>query len=283
MITLDNLTYGYRKGIAAIDAVTTNIGSGMHLLLGENGAGKTTLLKLIAGLLYAKNGKCLIDGTDVDRRQPLTLRGIFYLGDNMAFPAETVNIMAQIHAPFYPTFSGELLKKNLEQFGMNGDEKLNNLSPGNRHKAQVAYALALGTYVLLMDEPTNGLDITSKQTLARMIAECAGEEQTVIVSAHNVDNFANLYDGVIVMSHGRMLLNAATWQITERITFRASMEAPTEATLYTEQRFGLYRTMERNLTGEETPLDYTLLYNSLMSTDRDKVIEEINSTNSTEL
>ncbi|MDE7443247.1 MAG: ABC transporter ATP-binding protein [Muribaculaceae bacterium] len=283
MITLENLTYYYRKGIPAIDVVNANIGSGMYLLLGENGAGKTTLWKLISGLLYPRSGECRINNQNVASRQPLTLRDIFYLGDNMVFPADTINTMAAIHAPFYPTFNARQLAANLEMFGMNGYEKLNSLSLGNRHKAQVAYALALGTQVLLMDEPTNGLDITSKQILAKMIAQCVSEEQTVIVSTHNVDNFPNLYDGVIVLSHGRMLLNAPIWQITERISFNASMEVPATDTLYSEQRFGLYRTITPNTTGDETTLDYTLLYNSLMSSNRDKIIKQITHTDSSQL
>lgn len=282
MITLDNLSYHYRKGIPAIEAITAGIGSGMHLLLGENGAGKTTLLKLMAGLLYARSGQCMLDGENVALRQPGTLDRIFYLGDNMVFPADNINVMARIHAPFYPTFNAERLAHNLAMFNMTGDEKLINLSLGNRHKAQVAYALALGTQVLLMDEPTNGLDITSKQTLARMIAECVTGEQIVIVSTHNVENFPNLYDGVLVMSHGRLLINAPAWQITERITFKASMEMPAQTALYTEQRHGLYRTIGPNTGDEETTLDYTLLYNSLMSPGRDKIIELINHTDTTQ-
>lgn len=282
MITLDNLTYGYRKGITAIDSVSTQISSGMYLLLGENGAGKTTLLKLLAGLLFPRSGQCLIDGTAAGKRDPETMAKLFFLGDNMTYPAQTINIMARIHAPFYPNFSEERLKENLSMFGMNGDEKLQNLSLGNRHKAQVAYALSLGAEILLMDEPTNGLDITSKQILAHMISQCISEDQTLIVSTHNVDNFPNLYDGVIVMSQGHMLLNAPTWQITERVTFRGNMMPP-EAPLYMEQHFGLYRSIEPNTDESETTIDYTLLYNGLMSPNRDKILEHLTNQNTTQL
>ena len=282
MITLNNLTYRYRKGTTAIDSVSTQIGSGMHLLLGENGAGKTTLLKLMAGLLFPCSGQCLIDGTASGKREPETMAKLFFLGDNMTYPAQTINIMARIHAPFYPNFSDDRLKENLSMFGMTGDEKLTSLSLGNRHKAQVAYALALGAEILLMDEPTNGLDITSKQTLARMISQCVSDEQTVIVSTHNVDNFPNLYDGVMVMSHGRMLLNTPTWQITERVTFRGNM-IPPEAPLYLEQHFGLYRSIEPNTDGTETTIDYTLLYNGLMSPSRDKILQHLNTQNTPQL
>ena len=68
MIELKNLTYAYRRGHVAIDNVTADLPSGIHLLLGENGAGKTTLLRLIAGLLIPTEGCCMIDGTTMTRQ-----------------------------------------------------------------------------------------------------------------------------------------------------------------------------------------------------------------------
>lgn len=169
MIVLNNLTYRYRKGAEALTDVSASIGPGIHLLLGENGAGKTTLLHVMAGLLYPSSGECLIDGEDASRRLPSELSRMFFLGDNMPFPAKTINEMSRIHAVFYPGFDPVQLQENLKSFGLTGDEPIAKMSLGNRHKSQVAYALALRTDILLLDEPANGLDISAKQALQSML------------------------------------------------------------------------------------------------------------------
>ena len=74
MIELKNVTYAYRRGFVALDKVTADVPSGIHLLLGENGAGKTTLLRLIAGLIIPTEGCCLVDGATMTRREPSTLK-----------------------------------------------------------------------------------------------------------------------------------------------------------------------------------------------------------------
>lgn len=275
MITLNQLSFGYFKWAEALTNVSACIGSGIHLLLGENGAGKTTLLHIIAGLLKPQKGECLIDGCNVADRMPSVMSQVFFLGENMPFPANTINEMAKIHAVFYPTFDSAMLKANLDAFGFNGSEKLKDLSLGNRKKAQLAYALSLRTSVLLLDEPTNGLDITSKQTLQTLIARCIDETQTLIVSTHTVFELQNLYDSIIMLSKGRMLLSMSTFDIIQRLAFRTSPIPPVEC-LYKEQRMGLNQYIEPNHGEDETALNYTLLYNALLSPERDRIIEILN-------
>ena len=275
MITLNQLSFGYFKWAEALTNVSACIGSGIHLLLGENGAGKTTLLHIIAGLLKPQKGECLIDGCNVADRMPSVMSQVFFLGENMPFPANTINEMAKIHAVFYPTFDSAMLKANLEAFGFNGSEKLKDLSLGNRKKAQLAYALSLRTSVLLLDEPTNGLDITSKQTLQTLIARCIDETQTLIVSTHTVFELQNLYDSIIMLSKGRMLLSMSTFDIIQRLAFRTSPIPPVKC-LYKEQRMGLNQYIEPNHGEDETALNYTLLYNALLSPGRDRIIEILN-------
>lgn len=272
MITLNQLSFGYFKWAEALSNVSACIGSGIHLLLGENGAGKTTLLHIIAGLLKPQKGECLIDGSNVADRMPSVSNLVFFLGENMPFPANTINEMAKIHAVFYPTFDPDMLHDNLEAFGFNGSEKLKDMSLGNRKKAQLAYTLSLRTPVLLLDEPTNGLDITSKQTLQNLIARCIDDTQTLIVSTHTVFELQNLYDSIIMLSKGRLLLSMSTFDIIQRLAFRTSPVPPVDY-LYKEQRMGLNQFIAPNHGEDETALNYTLLYNALLSPERDRIIE----------
>ena len=166
MIELKNLTYAYRRGLVAIDNVTADVPSGIHLLLGENGAGKTTLLRLIAGLLIPTEGCCMIDGTTMTRREPSTLKRVFMMPDTMEIPTKSIREFAKIHSKFYPGYSQEAFEENLREFELNGSETFNHLSLGLRHKTLLAYIIALGVDVLLLDEPANGLDINSKKHCA---------------------------------------------------------------------------------------------------------------------
>lgn len=263
MIILNNLTYVYRKGAEALSNASASIGGGIYLLLGENGAGKTTLLHIIAGLLYPSKGECELDGSPVSARQPETMRRIFFLGDNMKFPFISIEEMVKCHAVFYPTFDAEMLQRNLERFGMTGRERLSKLSLGNRHKAQLAYALSLRTEVLLFDEPANGLDIPSRQQLQTMIAECVNEEQTVIVSTHIVSDLRNLYDGVLVLSCGKLLLADTADSLLGRVSFTVTSVPPVNP-LYMERRFNQFHAIQRVDDAEESAdIDYELLFNAL--------------------
>ncbi|MCI8997493.1 MAG: ABC transporter ATP-binding protein [Muribaculaceae bacterium] len=275
MITLTNLTYSYHRGVVAINDASAVVSPGIHLLLGENGAGKTTLLRIIGGLLIPQNGSCSIDGEDVKLRLPSTLQRTFFLPDTVELPAKSVNAFAAIHSRFYPNFSRDTLEANLREFGLTGDEEFSKLSLGMRHKAIVAYAISLHVDVLLLDEPANGLDITSKKSLRSMLARNTGEEQTVIISTHTVSDLKELYDGLIVLSKGKLLICRPSWEISERLACIDTTIPPAQR-IFMEQGLGIFHSLIINEDGLTTDLNYHLLYSALMSPERDRILEIIN-------
>ena len=277
MITLKNLSYRFPSwGVVALDDVSADIPTGIHLLLGENGAGKTTLLHIIAGLrTAAPTESCTIDGIPTALRDPQLLADTFIFTDEMKFPFPTINEMVQRHACFYPSFDYDMLQANLARFGMDGSEALDKFSLGNRKKAQLAYILSLRSRILLLDEPANALDISAKQTLLQMLAQCTDEGQTVIISTHTVWDFQNLFESVIVLNHGKLVLNKPIWEITERVSF-VSDSMPIPNAIYIEPLLGKYLAITPN-TGNTTDVDYTLLYNALQSPSRDNLLNILNS------
>ena len=276
MITLENVSFSYRRGAEALRGVSARIGEGVHLLLGENGAGKTTLLHVMAGMLYPSEGKCSIDGVDTSLRLPLTQQRVFLLGDEMVFPARTINEFRSIHSQFYPTFSQEMLESALSAFGMTGDEPLDRMSLGTRKKAHIAYALSLRVPVLLLDEPANGLDIDSRKILRRLMSECISPEQTVVVSTHSVVDFGPLYDGVLVLHRSGLILAMTTMAILSRLAFPVTPVRPDDA-LYVEQELGVYRSIVPNEDSDPmTDIDYALLYSALMSRQSDEILNRLN-------
>lgn len=275
MITLDNVTFSYKNsGKSALTKMSAQVDKGIHLLLGENGAGKTTLLHVMAGLLKPQEGFCSIDGEVMSARSPRAMAGVFFLPEDMQFGAKTINDFAKIHSPFYPTFSAEMLAENLKEFGLTGDEQLKSLSLGNRKKTNIAYALALRTSVLLLDEPANGLDIDSKKALQTILARCISEEQTVIISTHTVWDLQNLFEGVIVLHGSNLVLAMPMWQITERIAFVDDAVCPDNA-LYREQDVAGFHAIVANTEGVETNVNFTLLYTALRSEKASTILKEL--------
>lgn len=266
MIEFKNVSYTYGKSAHnALRDVNATMAPGIHLLLGENGAGKTTLLHIVAGLRFPTAGECTIDGRSTALREPEVLSHCFMLADEMELPAPTINKLKAIHACFYPTFSADNLADNLAAFGMDGNEKLRDMSLGTRKKAYLAYALALNTKVLLMDEPTNGLDIAARKTLRRLLGVGVGPERTVIVSTHNVGDLEVLYDGLTVLRRGELLLSMTTEEILSRLSF-ISESAPHPDALYVERDMGVVHSIVANKLGEPaTHINFPLLYMALQT------------------
>lgn len=276
MITFNNLCYRYPKGPEALSDITAAISPGIHLLLGENGTGKTTLLHIIAGLLYPTAGSVEVDGMSPRLRQPALLEKIFFLGDDMTLPGGTALAFAHTAAKAYAGFDAGLLADYLARFGLTGRERLDRLSLGNRRKSLIAVALALRTQVLLLDEPANGLDIGSKETLGRMLAEAAGDNRTIIVSTHVTHDFHNIFDGVIALRRNRLQLDATLTDILSAVAFTAGMIPPVEA-IFTHQSAGLFRSITAAGADTETDIDYNLLYMALQSDRADIITSLINS------
>jgi len=275
MLELRDLTYAYHKSADALSGITASVSPGIHLMLGENGAGKTTLLHVMAGLLTPKAGDCLLCGVDVAARMPETQAQIVFLADDAQIPARTVNAWAGIHAPFYPQFSADDLQKWLGLFGLTGDEPLKSMSLGNRRKAAIAYTLALHCPLTLLDEPTNGLDINAKKLLRRIMLESLADNQIIMVSTHTVEDLEQLYDSVMMISRGHVVMNERVDALGTCLSF-VSSPAPLPDALYGELVPGGYRSIIAGGDyGESTQVDFNLLYSALMSERSNEILNQI--------
>ncbi len=278
MLTLNDIHFSYRKGPEAVVGATAQIGEGIYLLLGENGAGKTTLLHLMSGLLFPGSGTVELDGTDITRREPAALRRIFFMADDFESPFPTVNALAARHGQFYPGFNHEMMYANLADFGLTGKEKLRHLSLGMKRKSYLAYVLALGVDILLLDEPANGMDIDSKKMLRRIIMRCVGEGQTLVVSTHNVHDLAAVADHLMLMRRGRLDLVMPLWKITERVSF-VSAPQPFAGAIYQEPEAGMFKAVVPNEDGIDTDIDIPLLYSAAMAPVGDMMVDFLTKNN----
>lgn len=277
MIEISNISFNYRHGVEALRGATGTLEPGIHLLLGENGAGKTTLLKVMAGLLHPSEGQVLLDGAPVASHSPAVMRSLFFLPETMEIPFATFDELARYHSPMYPLFSPEDFRQNMQEFGLDGAMRLADCSLGTRRKGLIAYALALHTPLLMMDEPANGLDINSKKAMRAMMARCVAPEQTVVVSTHNITDLLELYDGLMLLHNGKLEVCLPTYTLACRLECVAAPE-PVAGALYWELSAGRYLSLVPNRTGEPASLDYSLLYSALMSTAAPQVLAAVNRT-----
>jgi len=208
MISIQDIKFGYNNHQAVLDGFSLDFSqSGVYGLLGKNGTGKSTLLYLMMGLLRPKEGNVSIDGISATLRRPEVLSEMFLVPEEYDLPRISLRKYMKAIKPFYPRFSEELLEKCLANFEMTSDVNLGALSMGQKKKVYMSVALAANTRYLLMDEPTNGLDILSKSQFRKAVIDGMNDEKTVIISTHQVHDVERLLDHVCIIERNKVLLN----------------------------------------------------------------------------
>ena len=261
MITLKELSFSYSRKKEVLDRINLEVGSG-HIcgLLGKNGEGKTTLLNLLSGQIFPDQGSCLVLEEIPSERNARFLQQIFLLPEEISMPEVTAIEYIKMYAPFYPTFRDDICKACVESFEINLSDRLSKMSQGQRKKVAITLALAAHTPLLLMDEPTNGLDIPSKATFRRLVASLIDDNQTVIISTHQVRDLESLIDTVLILDQRQILLNKTLNEIGEKLYFGPLL--PEEKALYSEPTpQGTIGVTARD-GKEETAVSLELLFNA---------------------
>ena len=264
MITLKELSFSYSRKKEVLDRINLEVGSG-HIcgLLGKNGEGKTTLLNLLSGQIFPDQGSCLVLEETPSERNARFLQQIFLLPEEISMPEVTAIEYIKMYAPFYPTFRDDICKACVESFEINLSDRLSKMSQGQRKKVAITLALAAHTPLLLMDEPTNGLDIPSKATFRRLVASLIDDNQTVIISTHQVRDLESLIDTVLILDHRQILLNKTLNEIGEKLYFGPLL--PEEKALYSEPTpQGTIGVTARD-GKEETAVSLELLFNAAIT------------------
>ncbi|ODT51749.1 MAG: ABC transporter ATP-binding protein [Paludibacter sp. 47-17] len=267
MIEVKNLSFYYRRQRPLFTSLNLEMKSGRIVgLLGRNGAGKTTLLQLMAGLLAPKGGEIRVDGRRPFDRLPGFLTDVYMVPEEFSFPHVTIEVYTKAFSPFYPRFDRQKLDAILAEFQLKADEQLNKLSHGQRKKFLIAFALASNCRLMILDEPTNGLDIPSKSQFRKILVSSVSDEQLVIISTHQVKDVDTIIDTVTVVDEGRLIFNEATDEITSHFYFeRIDSLDGEENILYQEAGIGGYRVMRPADGVRESHIDLELLFNAIIS------------------
>ena len=220
MLKIQNITHGYTSIHNVLENFSLSYEEpGIYGLLGKNGTGKSTLLYLIMGLLRPKQGEITLNGANTQERLPESLQEMFIVPEEYNLPSIPLPDYLKVLRPFYPNFDEQLMVKLLQEFDMlnvngatlneNGIPQINlgALSMGQKKKVYMCIALAARTKLLLMDEPTNGLDIPSKSQFRKVVAQGMRDDQIVVISTHQVRDVETLLDHVTIIEQNAVLLN----------------------------------------------------------------------------
>jgi ABC-2 type transport system ATP-binding protein len=213
MIHVEHLTRTYGP-LKAVDDVSFTIGPGEIVgLLGHNGAGKTTIMKMLTGFLEPTAGVIRIDGLDLAADLRRVQARIGYLPENCpVYPEMTVAGALGYHAGLHGVGAAELgplLRAALARTGLTdkADQTIATLSRGYRQRVGVARAILHRPRILILDEPTNGLDPTQIQHMRELLRELA-HEATLLISTHILQEVQAVCDRVLIIQHGRLALDA---------------------------------------------------------------------------
>lgn len=274
MIEISQLSFGYGKD-KLFDNLNLSLKPGhIYGLLGMNGAGKSTLLKNIAGLVFPWSGSCRVNGISADKRLPAFLQELFFVPEEVYLPTISAKQFAESTAHFYPKFDNRQFLNILGEFDVPADSVLTKLSFGQQKKVIIAFGLSTNTSLLIMDEPTNGLDIPSKAQFRKIIASALTDDRCVIISTHQVRDLDNLIDTVLVLHNRQIVVAQSLDEIAEKLNF-STMPANSTGYIYAEENLnGLY-TITANTNNDYTKVGMELLFNAIISNNK-QLIEILN-------
>lgn len=265
MVNIRELNFSYRRKQVFSNLNLTLQAGHIYGLLGRNGTGKSTLLRNIAGLLFPDSGTITVNGHVPGERKPAFLSELFIIPEEFFLPDITIAQYVKSNAVFYPNFNKAQLNQYLKDFEIPLGNKLQDMSYGQKKKALISFGLACNTPLLLMDEPTNGLDILSKSQFRKVMAGVIDERRCIVISTHQVKDLENLIDGITVVEDGKILFHQTIATIGNKLLFRHSFDASeVQHAIYSEESIQGNTVILPNDMKEETAIDLEMLYKAII-------------------
>ena len=217
-------TSGLHKSYDGVDAVrglTFEVPAGsIYGFLGRNGAGKTTTMKLLLGMARPTGGEARVFGLSCDAPEQsveIRRRTAFVSEEKDLYDSMTVEAIVRFTAAFYPRWRGDLEQRYLRQFDLPPERRVKALSRGMRTKLALLLALCRGAELLILDEPTAGLDpAMAEEVLQALVGHVAGEGLTVFFSSHQIAEVEQIADRVAIIDQGRAVLTGALDDLREK-------------------------------------------------------------------
>lgn len=190
-------------------------------LVGPNGAGKTTLLHLLLGLLRADRGTVAVHGLDPIKEVAEVRRNTGFMTPDVPVWKGSVERCLWAHSGYYPTWNADLAEQLRDRFALDPRARVTTLSRGGKVRLRLVLALSYEPPLLVLDEPTLGLDVDSRDELQDELGRIVGEgERTVILTSHRLDDVQRLADRIVLLRGGRIVADGPT----EELCAEASLE-----------------------------------------------------------
>ena len=216
-LLLDQLAFAYgRQPLFSHFCAQLNA-PGIYGLFGRNGSGKSTLLKLLCGLLTPSAGRVEVLGHVPRKRAAEFLEQIYILPEEFHLPNLTPIALRDTHAAFYPRFDAAHFDTYLQELEVPQEQAFGAMSLGQKKKATIAFALATHTPVLLMDEPTNGLDIVSRSQFRKLMALPEHTTRTVLISTHQAHDLESILSHIWFIDGGKLVLSSSMQALAENL------------------------------------------------------------------
>jgi ABC-2 type transport system ATP-binding protein len=264
-ITIQDLCFSYQN-TSVFQRVNLVFEKGfLYGILGKNGTGKSTLLYTLAGLLVPKSGAVNVNGFIPSLRQPQFLQDVFLVPEEFHLPDISIPEFVKVYSAFYPRFEEAVFYNYLQAFDIPSHTLLK-MSYGQKKKALISFGLASGVSLLLMDEPTNGLDIISKSQFRKAIAAAVDNGRTILISSHQVQDLSQLIDHLVILDGTKVMLQQSLHTISEKLVFKISNDSEEiSSAYYAEPVLGGHALVLPNHAGGETNVNLELLYKSIMT------------------
>ena len=269
-VQIDDLQFGYKAPLFNHFHAQINA-PGVYGLFGRNGTGKSTLLKLLAGLLTPMSGRLNVLGYQPRQRAAEFLAQLYLLPEEFHLPDLKPDVLRRHQGVFYPQFDAGLFNEYLHELQVPTDQRFSQMSLGQKKKATIAFALATLTPVLLMDEPTNGLDIESRAQFKRLMQRPEHAQRIVLISTHQAHDLESIIRHIWFIDGGVLQLSSDMQALSEHLAMgvapsAAELPAP-EALLYSEPLGAQFAWVARRdaLPADHppTPLQLELIYKAL--------------------
>lgn len=281
MIEIKNLSLGFvksngihstRVNLEAVKPVLENLSltiepGHVYGLIGRNGAGKTSLMNCITGILTfkRKHQPIYLDGVKLNVNNPNDHAKLFYVTDTISSIHILADAFANTLACFYPNFSVESYKEYMEMFRMDRNVFLDELSLGEKKIVFLSYAFASGAPYIIMDEPTNGLDITSRKVFRKLIASYMTPDRAIVISTHHINEISSLLDHILILDKRHLVFDRSVMETGSVLSFiESDDEDLRQQALYSMKSAYGNRMILPNTGGTDSEIDYELLFEAVL-------------------
>ena len=204
--------------IQAMAQISANVHAGSIVgLVGDNGSGKSTLLRHIIGLYLPDSGNCTTFGCDAARLSPVELSRIGYVHQEGKLPDwMTARQLIRYVSAYYPTWNRDLERRYIAEFDVGLEDRVGNLSPGQRQKLAILLAIAFEPELLILDEPASALDPLARGRFLNLLLESIlKDNRTILISSHILSDIEKIVDHIMIMRKGRLICNSPLDQLRD--------------------------------------------------------------------